>query len=92
MEYRRLGRNALGFAITGFSRRTLSTRWWGACSNAGAVSLLQEARSLGVAFLAASHRYRKGQAGAAGVVRCCVAPRTARTAAAFAAISAQGGR
>jgi aryl-alcohol dehydrogenase-like predicted oxidoreductase len=92
MEYRRLGRIALGFALIGSSGRTVSTRWWGACSNAEAVSLLREARSFGVAFLAASHRYREGQAGAAGIVRWCAAPRTACTAATFAAISAQGGR
>ena len=84
MEYRRLGRIALGFAIIGSSGRTLCTRWWGACSNAEAVSLLREARSLGIAFLyKASESYGDGQAGAAGVVRWRAAPRTARTAGNF---------
>ncbi len=93
MEYRRLGRIALGFATIGSSGRTVSTSWWGACSNAEAVSLLREARSLGVAFLCkASDTYHEGQAGAAGVVRWCAAPRTAGAATTFAAISAQGGR
>lgn len=91
MEYRRLGRIALGIAISGFSGRTVSTGWWGACSNAEAGSLLREARGLSATFPAASHKYREGQAGAAGVVWWCAAPRTAR-AASFAAINAQGGR
>ena len=90
MEYRRLGTIALGVRTLRAFRTDRQHRLVG-CVQTPGLSLLREARSPGVAFLAASHRYREGRPGAPGVVRRRAAARS-RPAATFAAISAQGGR
>jgi chlorite dismutase len=60
MEYRRIGKTDIDVSVVGFGTWTLSTGWWGEYSDAEAVHLLREARSLGINFIDASDSYGYG--------------------------------
>ena len=61
MEYRQLGQTALRPSVVGFGLWTLSTGWWGDYTDAQAVTLLREARALGINFFDASDSNGNGR-------------------------------
>ena len=61
MEYRKLGNSGLDVSVVGFGLWTLSTGWWGEYTDAEAVALLRESRSLGYTFFDASDSYGNGR-------------------------------
>ena len=61
MEYRALGQTTLRPSVVGFGLWTLSTGWWGEYTDAEAVALLRESRSLGYTFFDASDSYGNGR-------------------------------
>jgi aryl-alcohol dehydrogenase-like predicted oxidoreductase len=61
VEYRRLGNTDIEVSAVGFGTWTLSTGWWGDHSDEDAVSLLREARDLGLTFFDASDSYGNGR-------------------------------
>ena len=62
MERRELGRTGISVSAVGFGTWTLSTGWWGDHTDADAVALLRDARSLGINFFDASDSYGNGRA------------------------------
>ncbi len=61
MEYRKLGETDTDVSVVGFGLWTLSTGWWGEYTDAEAISLLRESRSLGYTFFDASDSYGNGR-------------------------------
>ena len=61
MEYRQLGQTALRPSVVGVGLWTLSTGWWGDYTDAEAVTLLRDARTLGINFFDASDSYGNGR-------------------------------
>ena len=50
LEYRKIGATALEVSVLGFGLGTISTEGWGKIDEAESLTLLREARDLGITF------------------------------------------